>query len=131
MSRTVRRPADRAEFQQLVYQVVRAIPMGRVMSYSAIGALIPPPAGTSQYGFARIRARWVGYALSDCPDDVPWHRVVNAAGKISPRHGLGPRLQLQLLSDEQVELDEAQRVDLKLLQWRPSDDWLARHGLLG
>lgn len=130
MSRRIRRPSDRAEFQQLVYRVVRAIPAGRVMSYGAIGALIPPPVGTSGHGFERIRARWVGYALSSCPDDVPWHRVVNAAGRISPRHGLGPRLQRQLLSDERVELDEAQRVDLKRLQWRPSENWLVRHGLL-
>ncbi len=127
----VKRPSNRAEFNQMVFRVVRAIPPGRLMSYGAIGALIPPPLSTNQQGFERIRARWVGYALSNCPDDVPWHRVVNAAGKISPRHGLGTRLQRQLLSDENVEFDRSQRVDLKRLQWRPSDDWLARNGLLG
>lgn len=128
--RQLQRPADRAAFNQLVYRIVRVIPAGRVMTYGSIGALIPPPVGTDAMGFERIRARWVGYALSNCPDDVPWHRVVNAAGRISLRHGLGPRLHRQLLLDEGVALDHRQRVQLASLQWRPSDQWLALRGLL-
>lgn len=124
------RPADREAFRQLVYQIVRAIPAGRVMTYGSIGALIPPPAGVDPIGYRRIRARWVGYALADCPDELPWHRVVNAAGKISLRHGLGPRVQQELLSQEGIELDHAQRVDLPKLAWEPSPSWLRRRGLL-
>lgn len=124
------RPKDRTAFHQMVYRIVRAIPPGRVMTYGAIGALIPTPQSVDPMGFERIRARWVGYALADCSDDLPWHRVVNAAGRISQRHGLGPRLQRELLSQEGIELDRLDRVDLASLLWRPSASWLKQHGLL-
>lgn len=127
---SLRRPTDRAAFQQLVYEIVRAIPSGRVMTYGEIGALIPPPAGTDPRGYAQIRARWVGYALADCPEELPWHRVVNAHGGISRRFGIGPALQRELLRQEGIELGAARRVDLGARRWRPSEGWLARRGLL-
>lgn len=127
---TLRRPADRDGFRQLVYRIVRSIPPGRVMTYGDIGRLIPPPAGTDTHGYARIRARWVGYALAACPEDLPWHRVVNASGAISPRFGIGPALQHELLRQEGIELNPAQRVDLVAHRWRPPAGWLSRQGLL-
>ncbi|MEK7682850.1 MAG: MGMT family protein [Chloroflexota bacterium] len=118
------------KYRQLVYQIVRAIPPGRVMTYGGIGALIPPPAGTSWSGYTRVRARWVGYALADCPEDVPWYRVVNAQGRISPRLGLGPPLQRTLLKQEGTRFDANGRLDLPALEWKPSEKWLRTRGLL-
>ncbi|MEK6588384.1 MAG: MGMT family protein, partial [Chloroflexota bacterium] len=78
----------------------------------------------------RVRARWVGYALADCPEDVPWHRVVNAKGHISPRLGLGPPLQRTLLKQEGTRFDANGRLDLPALEWKPSEKWLRTRGLL-
>jgi alkylated DNA nucleotide flippase Atl1 len=100
------------------------------MTYGAIAALIPPPKGTDWAGYRRIRARWVGYAMTDCPSDVPWHRVVNALGRISGRHGLGPDLQRELLMQEGITFDRSDRVQLKPLLWEPEAEWLLQHGLL-
>ncbi|MHB2017189.1 MAG: MGMT family protein [Candidatus Xenobia bacterium] len=66
-----------AEFQAAVYATVRRIPRGRVSTYGDVAAA----AGWPGY------ARHVGKALSLLAEGskVPWHRVVNAAGGISPR----------------------------------------------
>jgi methylated-DNA-protein-cysteine methyltransferase-like protein len=58
-------------------------------------------------------ARQVGYALHALPPDsgVPWHRVVNAKGEISPRSaGDSHELQRMLLEAEGVEFDEKGRI---------------------
>jgi methylated-DNA-protein-cysteine methyltransferase-like protein len=68
--------------------------------------------------------------LAKCPHDVPWHRVLNAQGKISPRAGLGPRLQRHLLETEGVRFTEDGRVDLQDHLWHPPESWLLQQGLL-
>ena len=85
------------------YQVVRKIPRGRVASYGQIAELA---------GFEG-HARQVGYALHALPADsgVPWHRVVNAKGEISPRSaGDSHELQRMLLEAEGVRFDEKGRI---------------------
>jgi methylated-DNA-protein-cysteine methyltransferase-like protein len=67
-------------------------------------------------------ARQVGYAMHAVPDDmaVPWQRVINARGEVSPRSEPGmDRLQQSLLEDEGVVFDTKGRVDLSHYQWRP------------
>lgn len=112
-------------FLEQVYRVARAIPAGRVMAYGQIAALIPPPTGVDAHGYERVKARWVGYALAGCPQDVPWQRVVNAAGRISPRPDEGPELQRLLLEHEGVVFDEAGRIDLARFAWEPPRAWYA------
>jgi methylated-DNA-protein-cysteine methyltransferase-like protein len=67
-------------------------------------------------------ARLVGYALHVVPagTDVPWHRVVNAKGQISPRaNALGYEdLQARLLRREGVRLVDG-AIPLDRFQWRP------------
>src|SRR6185369_14114856 len=79
-----------------IYAVVSRIPKGRVATYGQVAALAGLPR----------QARLVGYAMHSLPagSDVPWHRVVNAAGKISLRSdGLGhDELQAQLLRREGI-----------------------------
>ena len=95
-----------------VYRVVRRIPVGRVATYGQVAALAGMPGA----------ARQVGWALSalDAEEDVPWHRVINAQGEISPR---GDReaadLQRALLASEGVELSRRGRVDLGRYAWTP------------
>lgn len=89
---------------------MRRIPRGRVSTYGAIATL----AGLDGH------ARQVGYALHDLPTNsgVPWHRVINAKGEISPRSsGDSHELQRLLLEEEGVEFDLAGRVDLKTYRW--------------
>ena len=62
---------------QRIYAVVRRIPRGRVASYGQIAEL----AGIPRH------ARQVGYALHhlSSDSDVPWQRVLNAAGEVAKR----------------------------------------------
>lgn len=98
---------------EAIYAVVRRIPAGRVATYGQVAGL----AGLDGC------ARQVGYALSALKDKsaVPWHRVVNAQGKISPRSGGSPAglIQRLRLEDEGVEFDEQGRILLRIYQWRP------------
>jgi methylated-DNA-protein-cysteine methyltransferase-like protein len=95
----------------IYYQVVRRVPRGRVATYGTVAR---------EAGFPG-RARQVGYALAALPDrsDVPWHRIVNARGEVSPRSAaLGyERLQRTLLEAEGVRFDVSGRVDLERLGW--------------
>lgn len=112
-------PADRAGFDRFVYAIVRRIPSGRVMTYGAVAALIPCPADLDPSAYRRIRPRWVGYALARCPADVPWHRVVNAQGRPSPRPSGSHLPQAALLRDEAVPFGPKGRVDLARASWQP------------
>jgi len=92
--------------------VVRRIPKGRVATYGQVASL----AGLAGH------ARQVGYALHALPDGtvVPWHRVVNAAGRISTRATPGGELvQRLLLEKEGIRLDGRGRVPLDQLRWTP------------
>ncbi|HYM62932.1 MAG TPA: MGMT family protein [Thermoanaerobaculia bacterium] len=95
---------------QRIYAVVRRIPRGRVATYGQVAAL----AGLDGH------ARQAGYALHALPDDhdVPWHRVINARGEVSPRsNGDSHELQRHLLEAEGVAFDARGRVDLARFQW--------------
>jgi methylated-DNA-protein-cysteine methyltransferase-like protein len=66
-------------------------------------------------------ARQVGYALHALPGGtaVPWHRVVNATGRISPRAVPGAELVQQILLErEGIHLDARGRVPLARVQWK-------------
>jgi methylated-DNA-protein-cysteine methyltransferase-like protein len=78
-----------------IYEVVASIPRGAVASYGEVAALAGLPR----------RARLVGRALAACPRRVPWHRVLNAAGRISlPTGSASYARQEQLLKAEGVEV---------------------------
>lgn len=93
------------------YDVVRRIPAGRVTTYGTVAALAENPGA----------ARQVGYAMAAVPDDgsVPWHRVVNARGRISRRSGdrTGEKVQRALLESEGVRFDDSGRIDLDVFGW--------------
>ena len=96
-----------------IWSVVRRIARGTVATYGQVATL----AGLDGH------ARQAGYALHDLPEgsDVPWHRVVNAAGEVSARtRGDSHELQRMLLEGEGVEFSERGRIDLKRFRWEPS-----------
>ncbi len=94
----------------LIYKTVKKIPRGKVATYGQIAEL----AGLEGH------ARQVGYALHNLPgaSDVPWHRVINAKGEISPRSaGDSHELQRMLLEEEGVLFDSRGCVDLRACRW--------------
>jgi len=126
----MRNPKDRSAFNDLVYEIVKAIPRGKVMTYGGIAALIPHPISVDPLAYSRVRARWVGYAMASCGEDVPWYRVINAKGQVSKRLGHGPHVQRRYLEEEGVVFDPRDRVNLKVYRWQPATDWLLSRGLL-
>jgi methylated-DNA-protein-cysteine methyltransferase-like protein len=110
------RPSGSKEdsFFDLVHEVARQIPKGRVTSYGAIGAAL----GT------RGSARMVGWAMMAVPyaqKPVPAHRVVNRAGMLTGRHHYNPPEKMQeLLEKEGVKVRDNKVVEFKKLFWDPS-----------
>ena len=90
-----------------VYQFVKQIPRGRVITYGAMAKALRLPGG----------ARTAGRAMAATPSGkgIPWHRVVGARGKLLIREPYAS-LQRKLLESEGVKLLES-RVDLKLHIW--------------
>ena len=112
-------PPDLHEFNAQVWVVVRRIPEGQVCPYGAVARLLPPLPGISARDLEVFGARWVGGAMANCPDDVPWQRVINAKGEISQRPGA--QRQKELLLEEGVVFNEKGRIDLKKYGWSGSD----------
>ena len=99
-----------------IYQTVRRIPKGRVATYGQIAALAGMPG----------RAREVGYAMHALPGGsrVPWHRVINAKGTVSPRAVPGDEIRQRLLLErEGIRFDARGRVSLGTVRWRPRGSW--------
>jgi len=104
--------AGRSDPYQRIYAIVRRIPRGRIATYGQVAAL----AGLGGH------ARQVGYAMHalTAGDRIPWHRVLNAQGRVSPRSEPGgDRVQRALLEREGVRFDAAGRADLARFAWRP------------
>ena len=97
-----------------MWEVVRAIPRGRVLSYGQVASLLERP----------LSARAVGWALDACPDDVPWQRVVNVRGECSTdrKADAVAGRQRRLLEAEGVAFDGAGRVIMERYRWRPDGD---------
>ncbi|WQF82183.1 Putative methylated-DNA-[protein]-cysteine S-methyltransferase, DNA binding protein [Colletotrichum destructivum] len=115
---------DEAEaFFHAVYTAVQEIPAGKVTTYGHIARLIGTPE----------RPRQVGICLKHLPTDpasrfnnetVPWQRVINAKGTISPRsQPSGARSQAAALEAEDVEVSQTAmgefQVDFKTYGWFP------------
>jgi methylated-DNA-protein-cysteine methyltransferase-like protein len=111
-------PPDPTVFDHRVWNVVRQVPAGRVASYGQIARLVPLPEGVDAQSYLAFGPRWVGSAMARCPDDVPWQRVINAKGEISPRPGA--EQQRNLLEAEGVVFDARGRVDLARFGWQGS-----------
>ena len=91
-----------------IYNLVRQVPHGYVTTYGEIARQ------------AGCTARTVGFAMAALPSghDVPWQRVINSQGYVSPRAGGdGSFVQQLLLEAEGVGFDKRQRVDLKRHGW--------------
>src|SRR5262252_8086392 len=86
-------------FYRLVYRLVRRVPRGRVVTYGQVAAILGQPRGARAVGMA------LGALRGPLLHLVPWHRVINAAGRCSHRDGLSASTQRELLEDEGVRFD--------------------------
>jgi methylated-DNA-protein-cysteine methyltransferase-like protein len=95
---------------QRIYATVDSIPRGAVATYGQIAREAHLPG----------RARLVGRALRLLPpgSKLAWHRVINAAGKISVT-GSAAREQRRRLQREGVTVDARGRISLDRFGWRP------------
>jgi len=103
-------------FFELVHEVARQIPKGRVTSYGAIAACL----GT------KLSARMVGWAMNaagGAKPKVPAHRVVNCNGMLSGKHHFVPPSKMQQqLEKEGVKVKNDTVVDFKNKFWDPSTE---------
>ena len=112
-------PPNHQAYYEQVWDIVRQIPEGKVAAYGHIALMLPPPNGVEIESYKAFGPRWVGGAMANCPDDVPWQRVINSKGEISPRPGAGR--QKELLLEEGVVFNEKGRIDLKRYGWGSED----------
>lgn len=116
--KTIRPSGKREEnFFELVFEVARQIPKGRITSYGAIAASLG----------AKSSARMVGWAMNGAgrvKPKVPAHRVVNRNGMLTGKyHFSPPGLMEQLLKKEGVKVKNEQVVEFKKLFWDPAKEF--------
>lgn len=102
------------DFYEMVYQVVRLIPKGRVSSYGAIAAFLG----------SKTSSRVVGYAMNGAhriKPKVPAHRVVNRNGLLTGKHHFETPYKMQeLLEKEKIKVVNDQVQDFENLFWDPA-----------
>ncbi len=102
---------DEIEPEQRIFAVLAMVPIGAVVTYGQVAELAGLPRA----------ARLVGRTLRNLPRDsnLPWHRVINSAGKISlPPDSDSFKKQKARLQDEGLLVDGC-RISLAEYRWRP------------
>ncbi|MEQ8908977.1 MAG: MGMT family protein [Vicingaceae bacterium] len=116
MGKTLKLSEKNKDFFDLVYQVVRLIPEGRVTSYGAI----------ANYLGRRGGARMVGWAMNASHQQaeyVPAHRVVNRNGVLSGKHHFpADRPMQEALEAEGVKISDDQIMDFEKHFWDPNQE---------
>ena len=103
---------DSPQYRARVFDIVRRIPEGRVMTYGQLAELLGE-------GYT---ARTVGFVMHTADETVPWQRVINAQGACSTgRVILPPDKQQRLLEAEGVVFNERGRCDLGRYRWTPEE----------
>jgi methylated-DNA-protein-cysteine methyltransferase-like protein len=101
---------DDKDYRERVYEIVRQIPKGRLMTYGQIAEILGE-------GYT---ARTVGYTMHGSPDGVPWQRVINSQGKCSTgRMTMPVNLQESILESEGVKFTDSGKCDLEKYRWFP------------
>ncbi|MFN3916913.1 MAG: MGMT family protein [Flavobacteriales bacterium] len=103
------------DFFQLVWEVVKLIPPGRVTSYGAI----------ANYLGAKRSSRMVGWAMnaSHTLQDVPAHRVVNRNGMLTGKNHFASSNDMQLLLEKEgVSVANDKVINFEELFWNPSEE---------
>lgn len=115
--------ANDKKYRERVYEIVRQIPRGRVMTYGQIASILGE-------GYT---PRTVGYVMHGADSEaVPWQRVINSQGKCSTgRLTIPVNLQQDMLEQERVKFDAKGKCDLKEYGWWPEEPVDEQPSLLG
>jgi methylated-DNA-protein-cysteine methyltransferase related protein len=102
---------DEPGYREKVYELVRQIPRGKVMTYGQIAVILGE-------GYT---PRTVGYVMHAANEqNVPWQRVINSQGACSTGKMTMPvNLQQGMLEQEGVVFNEKNRCDLSKYLWNP------------
>ena len=102
---------DEPGYREKVYEIVRQIPSGRVMTYGQIADMLGE-------GYT---ARTIGYVMHAADtEDVPWQRVINSQGGCSTGKIFLPyNVQQKMLEDEGIVFNEKGKCDLEKYRWFP------------
>ena len=99
-------------YRERVYELVRRIPPGRVMTYGQIAEILGE-------GYT---ARTVGFVMHAADENDPWQRVINSQGACSTgRVIIPPDRQQRMLEAEGIVFDARGRCDLKRYRWTPEE----------
>lgn len=102
------RPID--SLRDRVYALMAELPDGQVTTYGDLAAMAGHP----------YAARIVGGIAHGGPEELPWHRLVNARGGLAVGFPGGQEMQRQLLAQEGIECDKQGRVkEFEERRWRP------------
>lgn len=96
-------------FRDQVYELVAAIPPGKVMTYGQIAYLCGQPRA----------ARIVGGVAHHGPLNLPWQRVVKKDGSLAEGYPGGTEGHRAALEAEGVQVGQDYRIDMERYLWRP------------
>lgn len=100
-------------FAETVHALVALIPSGRVATYGDLAVYAGRPRA----------ARQAGYAMHRCPPGLPWHRVINARGRLSVAAGSTAWLTQRRRLEEEGVVFIGGRIELARYRWAgPNDD---------
>ena len=103
------------DFYDMIYEVVREVPKGRVTSYGAIAKYL----GSAQ------SSRLVGWAMNNShaqKPPVPAHRVVNRNGQLSGKHHFPPPGMEALLKKEGIQVKKDVIINFDKVFWDPASE---------
>lgn len=99
------------KYRQKVYEIVKKIPVGRVMTYGQIAEILGEGYTPRTVGFVMHAAE---------TENVPWQRVINSQGACSTGKMTVPvNLQQSILESEGVKFNDKGRCDLAVYRWSP------------
>lgn len=102
-------------FFDMVYEVVKLVPPGKVTSYGAI----------ANYLGTKGSSRMVGWAMNAAHNlnDVPAHRVLNRQGLLTGKnHFEGPNRMQELLEKEGILVEDNQIQNFAKHFWDPAKE---------
>lgn len=103
---------DDVSLRQAVYQLMSQLPVDKVTTYGDLATMAGSPRA----------ARIVGGIAHQGPEELPWHRLVNAEGGLATGYPGGQEMQRQLLEQDGIECDEQYKVkDFGKCRWRPQE----------
>ena len=103
-------PSKTKQLRLKVYDLMAQLPDDKVTTYGDLAAMAGSPRA----------ARIVGGIAHTGPEELPWHRLVNAQGGLAIGFPGGQGVQRQLLAQDDIEVDEQWRVkNFGERRWRP------------